>query len=63
MSYTETKVFIKPIRDTANSYPHEIEFTANNDNEGRVVIAVDDRHLTFALDDLERMVKIAKAAQ
>lgn len=60
MSYTETKSFIKPVRDTANSYPQEIEFTSTD--EGRVIIDVGDRHLTFNLSDLERMVKLAKAA-
>ena len=59
MSYTETKIFIKPTRDTANSYPTDIEFTA--DSNGKVIIAVDDRHLTFDIRDLEKMVMVAKA--
>ena len=61
MSYTEIKSFIKPVRDTANSYPYEIEFTSNTDNGGMVTIAVDDRHLTFELADLERMINVARA--
>lgn len=61
MSYTETKSFIKPVRDTANSYPYEIEFTSNTDGEV-VIIAVDERHLTFKLSDLERMIKVARAS-
>ena len=62
MSYTETKSFIKPVRDTANSHPYEIEFTSNTDNGGRVIIAVDERYLTFELADLERMIKVARAS-
>lgn len=62
MPYTETKSFIKPVRDTANSYPYEIEFTSNTDNGGRVIIAVDERHLTFELADLERMIKVARSS-
>ena len=60
MSYTKTKSFIRPIRDTANSYPTDVEFTS--DTDGKVIIAIDERYLTFDIRDLEKMVMVAKAA-
>ena len=60
MSDVEVKSFIVPQRDTANSRPAEVEFTSTSD--GRIVIALDDRHLTFTVLDFKRLVKITLAA-
>jgi hypothetical protein len=59
MSYVESKTFILPSRDTANSNPQEIEFTSTSD--GRIVVAVDDRHLTFCYADLKKLLRISSA--
>ena len=59
MSYMESRTFIMPNRDTHNSNPYEIEFTATSD--GVVIIQVDDRHLTFDLSDLKKMIAVANA--
>ena len=55
--FTEAKVFITPIRDTDNSYPHDIEFTVLN-NE-KFIINIDNRELTFQCSDLKRIIDVS----
>lgn len=55
----ELKLFIKPTRDTHNSYPDDVEFTSTE--SGLVTISLDDREVTFSLSDLEKVVRISNA--
>lgn len=57
MHHEELKSFITPSRDTANSCPSEIEFTSTVD--GRVIVDIEGRHITFLLSDLKRLVALA----
>jgi hypothetical protein len=57
MSYMESKIFIMPLRDTANSEPYEIEFTATED--GKILVIVDERHITFSSADFKKLVKLS----
>lgn len=57
MSYMESKIFIMPLSDTANSEPYEIEFTATDD--GKILVIIDERHITFSSADFKKLVKLS----
>lgn len=59
MRYVEAKLFLAPTRDTHNSEPYEIEFTATS--TGSIVIDVDGRQLTFNISDISKLAQIAYA--
>ena len=57
MSFAESKIFITPERDTANSHPHDIEFTVNC--EGKIMLEIEGRCITFNYSDFKKIISIS----
>lgn len=58
MPYIESKIFIKPSRDTSNSEPYEMEFTLTSN--GTVALELESgRTLTFTLSAFNGIVEVA----
>lgn len=55
------RIKILPSSDSWNSYPEQQEFIVLDD---QITLNLDnDREISFLLSDLEKLIKVAKAAQ